>query len=76
MNSVETVQAELAADHAERCAKKLEEKGVTMQGSAALRMFAGALRAGNHLRPSQSEAEAEARAVAVVQDVIRQADRS
>ena len=71
MTTEETVQAELAAKHAERCAARLELRGKTEE-AAALRFFAGSLRVGAHLRPVQDEREGAERAVEILRDTARQ----
>jgi hypothetical protein len=71
MTSEEKRVTELAAAHAERVAGRMESKGDAGTGTM-LRMFAGSLRAGSHMRPPGDEDEAAARQVATVQDLIRQ----
>jgi hypothetical protein len=62
--------SELAAQHADRVADRLKACG-DRRGEGILRMFAGSLRSGAHLRPPQSQEEANARAVAILEDVLR-----
>jgi hypothetical protein len=75
MTREEEAMAELAAMHAERAAERLKARGNLIPGAEALRMFAASLRVGAHLRPAGSEAEGQARAVAIVGDLIEQAER-
>jgi hypothetical protein len=67
-----TPDTELCALHAERVAAKLAAKG-GVEGAFVLRAFAACLRAGAHLAPPGTEPEAERRALAVMQDLFRQA---
>jgi hypothetical protein len=75
MTREEEHHAELVAQHAERVAVRVEGKGLK-EGAACLRMLAASLRLGAHLRPAGSQAEAEARAAAVVEGLLRSHEKA
>lgn len=75
MTREESHYAELAAQHAERVATRVEGKGLK-EGAACLRMFAAALRQGAHVSPPGSQAEAEARSVAIVEGLLRSHEKA